>query len=323
MAKKFLVNLDLAKNQLLNGVIHNLPSAPSSPSAGQMYFNTSDARLYYYDGMTWQDMSGDIRDVIGGIGLNASNVNGDITLDVNVDNLSLEVSGDAIKVKNGGIDIYKIANLSTNINLNSSDSAIPTADAVKQYVDSVIGGLGNLEGGWDVFVNGMYPVNYSGPIKKGDYWYAITAGQIFSESFEVGDVFIAKTDNATNNANDWIVLQVNKDQATETSLGLIRIADQSNVDAGFDDTEAVTPLKLKTLLDNRTGGYAQDIGNGSSTTFFISHNLNAYDIIVAIYSNFSPREEVFADVQITGPTDIMVTFATPPSYNEFRVVIKK
>lgn len=41
--------------------------------------------------------------------------------------------------------------------------------------------------------------------------------------------------------------------STETAQGLIQIATQVVVDAGTDDTQAVTPLKLKTNLDTRFG----------------------------------------------------------------------
>lgn len=57
MSKKFLTNIDLAKNELQNAVIQQLAAAPSSPLQGQVYYNTTDDNVYVYDGAAWVDMT--------------------------------------------------------------------------------------------------------------------------------------------------------------------------------------------------------------------------------------------------------------------------
>ena len=366
MAKKVLVNLDLSKNQILNVALQNLTSAPSSPVTGQIYYNSTDKAVYFWDGTSWINVSGDITAVVAGEGLIGGGTTGSVTLDLNPDNVTIEVNNDTVRLKDLGVSTAKLADgavttikignnqvtfakmqqisdlklvgnvsgatanaaevsIITSTSLASASNAnIPSTLAVKTYIDNTIGGLGNLEGAWDASV-GSFPTG-STPVagtKKGDYWYVSVAGTTGGVAFNVGDVIIAKVDGAsTSLASDWIQLEVNRDQATESTLGVIKLATQTQTNTGTDDTTAVTPLKLKTLLDSRVGGYAANIGNGAATSFAVSHNLGTVDVIVMLKDN-TTLEEVLADVVITDANTVTVSFATAPSANAYRVIIKK
>ena len=63
MAINFLNNIDLNKNELQNVKIHVLSTAPASPVEGQMYYNSTDNKLYFFDGSSFVDASGDIKSV--------------------------------------------------------------------------------------------------------------------------------------------------------------------------------------------------------------------------------------------------------------------
>jgi hypothetical protein len=92
MARLFVTGINLNKNELQNARIQNLSSAPSSPVEGQVYFNTVDKILYFYDGTNWISTSGSlevIQDaigayVLGGTGLTATynDTSGNTTIDL-------------------------------------------------------------------------------------------------------------------------------------------------------------------------------------------------------------------------------------------------
>ena len=50
---KFLTDIDLRQNQLLQAVIQNLATAPSAPKNGQMYYNTTDGKFCVYENGAW------------------------------------------------------------------------------------------------------------------------------------------------------------------------------------------------------------------------------------------------------------------------------
>lgn len=53
MAIKYLSDINLLGNQLQNAVIQVLATAPTSAKEGQIYYNSTDKRLYSYNGSEW------------------------------------------------------------------------------------------------------------------------------------------------------------------------------------------------------------------------------------------------------------------------------
>ena len=125
MAKKFLTSIDLSKCELLNARVHNLAAAPGTPVSGQIYYNTVDGQMYYYDGAIWQSMRGDITSVsiTAGNGLSgtSSTLNGafSATLDVNVDTTTVGI--------NGSDELYVIKDAAYLANLYTADGTLTGA----------------------------------------------------------------------------------------------------------------------------------------------------------------------------------------------------
>lgn len=53
MSKKFLNDIDMDQNEILNMRVQNLSSAPSNPKEGQLYYNNMDKLTYQYNGTSW------------------------------------------------------------------------------------------------------------------------------------------------------------------------------------------------------------------------------------------------------------------------------
>lgn len=65
MARKFLTNLDMSGNQLLNATFERLAEAPTTGNfEGRMYYNTSDDLIYVHDGSVWTPV-GSVTDIQG------------------------------------------------------------------------------------------------------------------------------------------------------------------------------------------------------------------------------------------------------------------
>jgi hypothetical protein len=108
--------------------------------------------------------------------------------------------------------------------------------------------------------------------------------------------------------------------ASETTAGIAELATQAEVDAGTDDLRIVTPLKLANW-SGRLRKVSTSIGDGSATSYVVTHNLNTRDVIIRVFPNSGEYDDVEVDVQRTSTTTATLVFATAPASNAYRVVV--
>jgi len=143
-----------------------------------------------------------------------------------------------------------VANELPDNTVNSFQLYQALINTILQNVSSVV----RLVGVIDASTNPNYPAGVVGEA----YLFSASGkiGGVLGEDVTSGDMLICLNDNAGGNeaavGNDWFVLERNEEQATETVLGILKLATQVLTDAGVDDLTAVTPLKLKNALIAQT-----------------------------------------------------------------------
>lgn len=112
--------------------------------------------------------------------------------------------------------------------------------------------------------------------------------------------------------------------ATTSARGSVQLATSAETITGTDTVKATTPSGVKAAIDDAIDklGFSTNVGNGTATSFTITHNLGSRDVIVQVYDN-STYETVYTDVVRTNTTQVSVSFASAPSNNAFRVVIQR
>lgn len=101
--------------------------------------------------------------------------------------------------------------------------------------------------------SGTYPVTYGGSgVQQGDSFRIGAAGAMGAVTVNTEDLLIALVDTPGQTDGNWMVVESNRDQATETVKGVAELATQAEADAGANDTHIITALKMATIAVRKT-----------------------------------------------------------------------
>lgn len=162
-------------------------------------------------------------------------------------------------------------------------------------------------------------------VKVGWTYVVSTTGNFAGQSVESGDMMIAKVDNPGSSNTGWQIVNKNIPAIVSASAaveGIIMLATVSESIEGLNNTKSITPYTLKAVLNATVGGYSTDIGDGSTTTFTITHTLNTTDLTVQL-QRVSDKKYFMAETSAPTTNSVVVSFNRPPQINQYRVIIKK
>lgn len=350
MATQFLVSIDLNQNELLNAVLQNLATPPSSPAAGQAYFDTNLGYARVYDGTTWQRIAPEFLSDLGAAQADLDIGSNRLT---NVAEPTADTDAATKQYVDGvaqGLDIKDSVRAATTANITLSGAQ--TIDGV-----SIVSGDRVLvKDQTDASENGIYDVFTGSWVRSDD----------FDEDSEVTPGAFVFIEEGTQQADTgWVLssdgtitvgtssidfVQFSSAGQVEGGAGLtktgstIDVGQGDGIVVGTDDvsvdfadaappevgtgavgtaTQAAREDHTHDLPASVANTYSETLaGDGTTTEFTVTHGLGTQDVVAFVRTVDSPFEQVFVDVEVLNTTQVRFRFAVaPPVSTDYRVTI--
>ena len=317
---KILTNYDFNQNEIQNVAIQRLATAPSTPTPvkGQVYFNTTNNRLFYYNGAEWIAADGIGATMTGDNIIDAINISAQIIDD---DNLSANVNN-AIAAMHTTHAISDVTGLQTALDGKVDDSQVLTnVPANALFTDTVytlpVAGvsLGGVKSGTDITVDASGNVT----INDDSHNHVISNIDGLSDALDA----LPTTAEAEGYAS---TAESNAKSYTDTALsnlvdsapGALDTLNELAAALGNDPNFATT---ITNTLATKANKYSTTLGNGTNTSFVVTHNLNSRDVVITIRETGTPYAQVITDVEMTTVNTVTVKFAVAPTSAQYTITI--
>lgn len=330
MALSYLTDINLNKNELQNAVIQKLATDPSSgQTAGWLIYNTSDNQLKVYDGSAWTNVGGDITgvNITAGTGLTGtvSTTSGQHTQTIDLADTAVTAGsyGSATAIPTFTVDAQGRLTAASTVAI-STDLTIAadtgSDDIVSVGTDTLTFAGTTNEIDTAVTNNQIQiglvanPTISGNLIVSGNLTVSGTTTTVNTETINLADNIITLNSNETGTPSENAGIEVERGTATNVAL---RWNEGSDI---WELTKDGT--NYKTIQNVEESTYATSIGDGSATSYAVTHNLGTQDVIVQLY-DASSLDTVYADVVRTSTSAVTIDFAVAPTANDIRVLISK
>jgi len=326
MALQYLTDINLNKNELQNAVIQNLATAPGTPVEGQIYYDSTagDKQLYFYNGSNWIPVSGDITEVIAGDGMTGGGNSGSVSLNV-VGGTGITANANDVAITDTGVTAgsYGSATAIPTFTVNAQGQLTAAGTAAISTDLTISDGSTT-----DTVSVGTDTLTFAGTTNEIET--AVTNNQvqiglpddvtISNDLTVLGDLQVTGTTTTNNvetvSTSNGVIFEGNVADANELTL----IAGTLTADRTVTLPDATGTVALTSDITGRV--YATSIGDGSNTSYTVTHNLNTRDVNVQLYDN-SSYDTVYADVVRTSVNVVTIDFGTAPTTNDIRVLVSK
>lgn len=283
MAKKILQSYDFAGNQIIAARIENLASFPAAGSAGRLVLNTTTALIGFDNGTAFRALAPLDSPAFTGNPTVPTQTAGDNSTKA-ASTAYVDAAVTAGSVPDNGVTNAKLADMVT-----------------ARIKGRATAGTGDPED--------------------------LTAAQVKTMlAMTIADVSGLQTalDGKAATTHTHVATDIT-DFATAVNTQIVAYWDSiAGTDANVDTIREVLDLILAnaSAVQDQIARFNATIGNGSSTSIAVTHNLNSNDITVEVY-DIGTGETVSVGVTRTNVNTVTIEAFPAPATNSLRVVIKK